>query len=196
MQMDIATYLREFSYLAIFLLMAANGVTNLPSSQLLYILCGYFVGTGSLAFIPTIIAGAIGNTIGNAITHYFSKKYGSRFAQKILFLDRETFDRIYSTLSKTFTKKGIWFIFIGKLTPSVKAFIPVLAGLAHTAPLITYTLFLASSVVWALIITSIGYFFGQQVSLTTFSLISFVIGGSILAIAYLKVSKKLPSRGN
>jgi membrane protein DedA with SNARE-associated domain len=193
-EMDIPFYLSQFSYVAIFILMIANGVANLPSSQLLYIVCGYFISTGSLLFIPTVIAGTLGNTIGNAITHHFSQKYGITFAQKILFIDKATFEKVHNTLSKTFKEKGIWYIFVGKLTPSIKAFIPVLAGLARTPPLPTYSLFLASSTLWAIAITSIGYYFGQHVSLKTFTIVSFAIGGSVLLIVYCKIAKTLPSQ--
>lgn len=179
------------SYVAIFLLMLTNGVTNLPSSQFLYVIAGYFVNTGNLLFVPVILAGAIGNTIGNIITFLLVKKYDRPFAIKLLMMNEETFTKIHSALHETFTNKGMWWIFLGKLTPSIKAFIPVVAGLANTRTKITSFIFLISSSIWAICITSLGYYFGKYVSLTSLSLISLFVGGTILFIVYRTISKKL-----
>lgn len=171
--------------------MIANGIANFPSSQFLYIICGYFVSTGSLLFFPTIIIGALGNTIGNIITFLLVKKYEHNFARKLLMMDEDTFKKIHSALHETFTKKGLWYIFVGKLTPSVKAFIPIVAGLANTETKATSVIFLISSCIWAGAITYLGYFFVGQVSLESFATVSFLIGGIIIFFVYRKVSKKI-----
>lgn len=170
--------------------MILNGVLNFPSSQLLYIVCGYFVGTGSLLLVPTILVGALGNTIGNTITFLLVKKYEHNFARKILMLDEVTFQKIHNALKETFKKHGLLYIFFGKLIPSVKAFIPVLAGLSNTRTKITVFIFLIASIIWATVITSIGYFFGEHASLGSLSAVSLVIGLFIFYTLYKKVSKR------
>jgi membrane protein DedA with SNARE-associated domain len=176
--------------------MIANGVTNIPSSQVLYLICGYFIANGTLSAVPVIVSGSIGNTVGNAIAFGLTKAYGVSFARKLLLVDEKTFAEIHKILSETFSKKGIWFVFVGKLTPSVKAFIPIIAGLAHTQTVLTNVLFFVASVIWAIAITSIGYFFGEHVSLSTFTGISLAIGGSILLFAYFSIHKKLKQKKN
>lgn len=171
--------------------MITNGVANLPSSQLLYILCGYFVSTGNLLFIPTVIVGALGNTIGNTITFLLVKKYEHSFARKLLMMDELTFSKVHTALHSTFTKRGLWYIFIGKLTPSVKAFIPIVAGLADTKTKITSFIFLIASLIWATAITSLGYFFGEQITLKSFAAVSLLVGVIIIFIIYKNISKKL-----
>jgi membrane protein DedA with SNARE-associated domain len=171
--------------------MTTNGTANIPSSQLLYIVCGYFVSTGNLLFIPTIIAGALGNTLGNIITFLLVKKYEHSFARKLLMMDEATFKKIHSALHTTFTKRGMWYIFFGKLTPSIKAFIPIVAGLANTKTKITSLLFFIASLIWASIMTSIGYFFGEKITLESFATVSLLIGSVIIFIVYKKVSKKI-----
>ncbi len=171
--------------------MLTNGVTNLPSSQLLYIIAGYFVSTGNLLFIPTIIAGALGNTIGNIITFQLVKKYDNPFARKLLMLDENTFTKLHSALHETFSRRGMWWLFLGKLTPSVKAFIPIVAGLANTKTKLTSLIFLTASFIWATAITSLGYYFGEHITLKSFTIVSLLIGGTIAFIVYKNVSKKL-----
>ena len=171
--------------------MITNGVLNFPSSQILYLVAGYFVGTGSLFFIPTVIVGALGNTIGNIITFLLVKKYERNIAHKILMVDENTFNKIHSALHTTFTNRGMWWVFIGKLTPSVKAFIPVVAGLAQTKTYLTFCIFAAASFVWALLLVYLGKTFGEQFSLSSFMGVSLVVGLIILFIVYRNVSKKI-----
>lgn len=189
--MDLHSFITTGSYIAIFFLMLTNGALNVPSSQLLYLVCGYFISTGSLLFIPTIILGTLGNVIGNTVTFLLIKKYGKPLAQKLLMMNDEAFTKVHSALNATFMHRGMWWIFFGKLIPSVKAFIPMVAGLAHTQTKLTVFIFLVASAIWACMITSIGYFFGEHVSLATFSSISLLVGGVIIFTLYKKFYKKL-----
>ena len=189
--LDLHTIISNFSYLAIFILMLTNGTVNFPSSQLLYIVCGYFISTGSLLFIPTIIAGTLGNTIGNIITFLLVKKYEHSFARKLLMMDERTFLKIHSALHTTFINRGMWYIFFGKLIPSVKAFIPIVAGLANTQTKITSFIFFIASLIWATGITTLGFFFGEHITLTSFTTVSLLIGSIIIFIVYKKISKKI-----
>lgn len=188
---DLHTLIFSGSYLAIFILMITNGVANFPSSQLLYIVAGYFISTDNLLFLPVIIIGAIGNTIGNIITFLLVKKYEHSFARKLLMMDEKTFHKIHSALHSTFTHRGMWYIFLGKITPSVKAFIPIVAGLANTPTKLTSFIFLIASFIWAVTITSLGYFFGEQITFKSFTTVSLLVGSIIIFVLYRKLSKKL-----
>ncbi len=187
---DLHFLITTFSYVAIFFLMLTNGAVNFPSSQFLYVICGYFIATGSLMFIPTIIAGALGNTIGNVITFLLVKKYDKPFARKLLMVDEETFTKIHSTLHTVFSKRGMWYIFFGKLIPSVKAFIPIVAGLAHTRTYLTSFLFLVASTIWAIMVTSIGYFFGEHASFKSITGVSLTVGLVVLFFVYRAYTKQ------
>lgn len=188
---DLHFLISTFSYIAIFILMFTNGALNFPSSQFLYIICGYFISTSSLLFIPTIIAGALGNTIGNIITFLLVKKYERPFAQKLLMVDEKTFTKIHKALHDTFIHRGMWWIFFGKLIPSVKAFIPIVAGLANTKTKLTCLIFFLASSIWAIGLTSVGYFFGENISLASVGSVSLVIGLVVIFFVYKVFYKKL-----
>jgi membrane protein DedA with SNARE-associated domain len=106
-------------------------------------------------------------------------------------MDETTFKKVHSALHATFTKQGLWYIFFGKCTPSVKAFIPIVAGLANTKTKITSLLFFIASLIWAIIITSLGYFFGEKITLTSFATVSLLVGAVIIFTLYRKISKKI-----
>lgn len=171
--------------------MITNGALNFPSSQFLYAICGYFISTGSLLFIPTIVAGTLGNTIGNILTFLLIKKYDKPLARKLLMLDEATFEKIHSALHATFSKRGMWWIFFGKLIPSIKAFIPIVAGLANTKVKLTSFIFLLASFVWSIAITSLGYFFGEHVNFKSITTVSLLIGSIALFFVYKTVTKQI-----
>ncbi len=189
--MDLHSLISSGSYLAIFILMIANGIVNFPSSQILYLIVGYFVSTGDLTFTGALIAGALGNTIGNTITYMLVKKYDKPFAQKLLMLDTATFTKLHAALHDTFSRRGMWWIFLGKLTPSIKAFIPVVAGLAATPRNATMSIFALASTLWACGIIYLGYAFGENVSLSSFLFVSLIIGVSMMLIVYKKVLRTI-----
>jgi membrane-associated protein len=192
--MDLHALISSGSYAAIFVLMVANGIVNFPSSQVLYLVAGYLVGTGHLVFSTAVLAGALGNTIGNFVAYNLIKKYERPLARKLLMMNEEMFNKIHGALHETFTHRGIWWLFIGKLTPSVKAFIPVLAGLARTPTVLTTFIFLSASFVWAIGIMYLGYAFGEHVSLSSFLGVSFLIGAVIIFVLYRNITKKLEKK--
>lgn len=189
--MDLHELILSGTYASIFLLMIANGVINFPSSQVLYLLVGYFVSRGDVSFAGAVASGAVGNTIGNIITLLLVRKYEHPLARKLLMMNEATFTKIHGALSDAFSKRGIWWLFLAKLTPSVKAFVPVVAGLARTPLALTSFIFLAASFVWATGVIYLGYAFGEHVSLSSFLGVSFLIGVIIVYILYKKISKKL-----
>lgn len=189
--MDIHALILSGSYVAIFIMMLTNGVINFPSSQILYLIVGYFVSTGNLLFAGAVLAGALGNTIGNFITYSLIKKYERPLARKMLMMNEQTFNAIHGALSDTFSRRGMWWIFLGKLTPSIKAFIPIVAGIARTPPVLTLGIFLVASTIWAAGIIYLGYVFGENVSLSSFLGVSLIIGLTIAFIVYKNISKKL-----
>lgn len=193
MGMDLHSLITSGSYAAIFVLMIGNGIINIPSSQILYLIVGYFVATGKLSFALAIVAGALGNTIGNIITFLLVRKYEHPLARKLLMMNEDMFRKIHSALHETFSQRGMWWLFIGKLTPSVKAFIPVVAGLAGTRKIPTSLIFLAASFVWATGVTYLGFAFGEHVSLSSFLAVSLFIGFAILLVVYKNISKRLKS---
>lgn len=189
--MDLHELVSSGTYISIFLLMLANGVINFPSSQVLYLIVGYFASRGDLAFSGAVIAGALGNTIGNIVTYLLVRKYEHPLAHKLLMMNEATFRKIHGALSETFSKRGIWWLFVAKLTPSVKAFVAVVAGLANTPLPLTSFIFFVTSFIWAAGIIYLGYAFGEHVSLSSFLGVSFVIGFTVVYLLYRKISKKL-----
>lgn len=169
------------SYFAIFVLMITNGAVSFPSSQILYIIAGYFVAQGNLTFALVAFVGALGNTIGNIILYELARKHGRTFIARMkLFPEREL-----SKVEKAFQKKGAWFIFIGKLLPAIKVFVPITAGLGKFSRILFAPLMFIASFIWALGFISIGYFFGKSSDLFgKYAIILVIVAAVVMLLFY------------
>lgn len=156
--MEVETIIISLGYLGIFLLMISNGISMFPSSQFLYMICGYFISTGTLSWPFVMIVGATGNTIGTVILYELTRAKGIEYVLKFkLFPEREI-----RKVQAAFHKKGLWFLFIGKLLPAIKVFVPIVAGIGK-ASRVPYTIIMfITSLIWTVPFLSIGYIFGKS----------------------------------
>ncbi len=155
---SIESIISSASYFGIFVLMVANGSVSFPSSQILYIIAGYFIAQGTLMLVPVALVGALGNTVGNIILYELVRKHGRSYVEK-----RKLFPmHVLVKVERAFQKKGAWFIFIGKLLPAIKVFVPIPAGLGKMHRGLFASIMFAASFIWSLGFISIGYFFGKS----------------------------------
>lgn len=170
------------SYFAIFILMIANGAVSFPSSQVLYIIAGYFIAHKDLSIGLVVLTGALGNTIGNIVLYELARKHGRTFIERMkIFPTREL-----AKVENAFHKKGAWFIFIGKLLPAIKVFVPIPAGLGKMSRLLFASLMFAGSLIWSLIFIAIGFFFGKSSDLFDHYAVILVVVAAIVVLLFYK----------
>lgn len=180
-EITMETLIQGGSYFAILMLMILNGAVSFPSSQVLYIVAGYFIARGDLALFFVALVGALGNTVGNIILYELARKHGRAFIERMkIFPMREL-----AKVEHAFKKKGAWFIFIGKLLPAIKVFVPVAAGLGKFSRAIFAPLMFIASFIWALGFISIGYFFGKSSDLFgRYAIILVVVAVVVILLFY------------
>lgn len=186
-EITIETLIQGGSYFAIFLLMIANGAVSFPSSQVLYIVTGYFIARGDLALGLVALVGAAGNTVGNIILYELARRHGRTFIERMkIFPTREL-----AKVEKAFQKKGVWFIFIGKLLPAIKVFVPIPAGLGKMSRPLFATLMFVASFIWSLAFISIGYFFGKSTNLFgSYAVVLVIIAAVVLLLFYRYINSE------
>ena len=156
---SIETIIAVLGYSGIFLLMIANGIVSFPSSQVLYIIVGYFVGTGALSLVPALIIGAIGNTVGNILLYELVREKGVRVVRTTLGMPLK--ENTLLKLEHLFKKRGLIFLFVGKLIPAIKVFVPIVGGITR-APRATFAILMfVASFIWASVFIGIGFVFGK-----------------------------------
>ena len=177
----------SLGYLGIFLLMIANGFISFPSSQILYIIVGYFISVGTLTLVAASLVGALGNTIGNIILYEFSRRKGiSYITQYKMFPQREV-----KKVEIAFRKKGAWFLFVGKLLPAIKVFVPIPAGLGKMNRTLYSVIIFVSSYIWSLIFIAIGYYFGKSSNVFgSYAVILMIVALVVVALFYKYINSE------
>ena len=184
---DIETIITTWSYVGIFILMTTNGFLSFPSSQILYIIVGYFIGTGTLSLLPASLIGALGNTLGNVILYEAVRKHGVKYLTKFQIFRPQDIKKV----EIVFRKKGLWFLFVGKLLPAIKVFVPIPAGMARVHRGIFASLMFISSWIWSFIFIAIGYFFGKSAEVwKSYGVLLMIIAGIIVFFFYRTLNSK------
>jgi len=175
----------SLGYFGIFAMMAANGFSSFPSSQVLYIFTGYLISAGMLGWIPVIFAGATGNTIGCILLYEATRRKGVAYALKKNFIPEAQIAKF----EKVFAGKGIVFLFFGKLVPALKVFVPIAGGMAKTPRALFAALMLVSSAVWGFAFNMIGYTFGKSSDVFgAYAITLAVIAVILVAMIYKKMN--------
>ena len=187
MSVDIESIIIASSYLGIFLLMIANGAISFPSSQILYIIVGYFVSVGTLSFFPSSLVGALGNAIGNIILYEIVRRRGIHYLKKFQVFREQDVKKV----EIVFRKRGLWFLFVGKLLPAIKVFVPIPAAMGKTHRGVFAAIMFVASWLWSLIFIAIGYTFGKSTEVwKSYGVILFIIATIILFVFYRILNSK------
>lgn len=180
-EFSVEQIITSLGYLGIFLLMITNGAVSFPSSQILYIIAGYFIFTGDLNLLIVIAVGALGNTIGNILLYEASRAKGLKYITKFQLFPKEVVHKVIVA----FNKRGAWFAFVGKLIPALKVFVPIPAGISKMNRVLFAGLMAVASVIWTLPFISIGYYFGKSSDVFgKYALVLIIVALVVLALFY------------
>jgi membrane protein DedA with SNARE-associated domain len=172
----VTSAIGDYGLYAVFLLMLVDAVFPAASEVVMVyagaVASGAFVGQdvvlfgrtieeGLPAYVAIALAGTIGYTIGAvagwAIGLYGGRPYLERHG-RWLHLDEEKLDRA----ERWFERWEDWAVFLGRLTPVVRSFVSIPAGVMET-PFVRYTLLtLAGSAIWCFAFAGAGYVAGAS----------------------------------
>ena len=172
----VTSAIGDYGLYAVFLLMLVDAVFPTASEVVMVyagavasgafagqdvVLFGHTFEEGLPAYLAMVLAGTIGYTIGAvigwAIGLYGGRPYLERHG-RWLHLDEGKLDRA----ERWFERWEDWAVFLGRLTPVVRSFVSIPAGVMET-PLVRYTLLtLAGSAIWCVAFASAGYLAGEN----------------------------------
>jgi membrane protein DedA with SNARE-associated domain len=172
----VTSVIGDYGLYAVFLLMLVDAV--LPAASEVVMVYGGAVASGAFAgqevvlfgrtieegfpaYVAIALAGSIGYTIGSvggwAIGLYGGRPYLERHG-RWLHLDKARLDRA----ERWFERWEDWAVFLGRLTPVVRSFVSIPAGVMET-PFVRYTLLtLAGSTIWCFAFAGAGYAAGAN----------------------------------
>jgi len=158
---DLVDLIFDWGYLGIFIMMAIESSFVPFPSEIVLIPAGYLASQGDMT-LGMIMVSALGGSMVGAFINYFLaltlgrkilKKYGKYFFIK---------ESAVEKMDGFFEKHGHISTFIGRLIPGIRQLISIPAGLARMN-LGVFSLYTAMGAgVWALILTLLGYFIGEN----------------------------------
>ena len=186
----IEQYMLAYGYWAVFFgVMLENAGLPVPGETILLV-GGYFASAHPDQFnlirvMATAGAGAvIGDNIGFAIGHHFGRPFLLRIG-RFFFLTPKRFEH----MEEYFESHGNKTILVARFITGLRVFAALLAGASRKMPWRVFLVYnLAGAILWAVVITTLGYVFGQSLPLLvkwvgrtgTILLIALVIIGLII----------------
>jgi len=197
----ITSAIGDYGLYAVFLLMLIDAVFPAASEVVMVyagavaagafagqdvVLFGQTIDHGFNAYVAMALAGTIGYTLGSmggwAIGFYGGRPYVERHG-RWLHLDTEKLDRA----ERWFERWEDWAVFLGRLTPVIRSFVSIPAGVMEV-PFVRYTLLtLAGSAVWCFAFAGIGYAVGESWEdfHHAFRYVEYVVAAAICGIVVL-----------
>ena len=175
----IEQYMHLYGYWAVFFgVMLENAGLPIPGETILLI-GGYFCSQGELNLPLVMLIAAtgavIGDNIGFAIGHHYGRGILLRFG-RFIFLTPQRLDH----LTNYFASHGNKTILIARFVTGLRVFAAILAGASKMPWRIFVVYNIAGAILWSVVISSLGYLFGQTLPL----LVKWVgRSGTILLIA-------------
>jgi membrane protein DedA with SNARE-associated domain len=117
----------SLGYPGIFGLMVLESALVPIPSEIIMPFSGFLVSDGKLSFVPTILAGSIGNLVGSILTYFLGLRVGRqaiiRYGKYVLLREKHL-----QVTERWFGKYGDITSFIGRLLPGVRTYISLPAG--------------------------------------------------------------------
>ena len=183
----------SLGYLGIFIMMFLESTFFPFPSEVVMVPAGYLASKGDMNIYIVIIVGVLGSLAGAIFNYILALKFGRVFFLKYgkyLFVKEETLEK----LEKFFEKHGEISTFSGRLIPGVRQLISLPAGMAkmNLAKFSIYTSLGAG--IWAIILTLVGYFIGENEALIKEYLKTITIGAvafvTLVVGVYIYIKKR------
>ncbi len=183
----------DWGYLGIFLLMAVESSFVPFPSEIVLIPAGYLASQGDMNVWMIMISALGGSLIGAFINYYLALTLGRKILiryGKYFFISEETLLK----MENFFAKHGHISTFTGRLIPGIRQLISIPAGLSRMN-LVEFSLYTSLGAgIWALILTLLGYFLGENQELIHQYLKQITIGVIgllvILSLLYYRYQKR------
>ena len=151
----------DWGYLGIFIMMAIESSFIPFPSEIVLVPAGYLASKGEMDITYIMMSAVSGSLVGAFVNYYLAFTLGRKFLLrygKYFFISHEALEKMESY----FKKHGHISTFSGRLIPGIRQLISIPAGLAKMT-LLEFTLFTTLGAgIWALILTLLGYYIGEN----------------------------------
>jgi membrane protein DedA with SNARE-associated domain len=191
---DLVDLIFDWGYLGIFIMMAIESSFIPFPSELVLIPAGYLASKGDMTLGMIMLSALSGSIVGSFVNYYLALLLGRRILEKYgkYFFIKES---ALVKMDNYFEKHGAISTFIGRLIPGIRQLISIPAGLSkmNLGLFSIYTTLGAG--IWALILTLLGYFIGENQELIDIYLKQITVGIlgvlAIIGFIYYKYQRKV-----
>ena len=190
------TILTQFSdltpfwiYLTIFFFAYIENLFPPSPSDIVVVIAGSLVATGSLNLIPTFLFATSGSLLGFLTAFIIGWQFDKRLIHsgKIKFINVQSVEKV----ENAFRKYGYYLIVANRFLPGTRAVISFFAGMSRLNVNKTTILSLVSSAIWNAFLIYLGIAFGNNVDvidsyLKTYSNIILIITGIVILFFVIK----------
>lgn len=154
-------FLIRHGLVALFVIMLADQLA-LPVPMDIFILAaGGLVGTGKIAFLPTVATLAIAGILGNALWYYLGHRHGIRILAFLCKVSIEP-DSCVRRTQNLFTRYGVKALLVAKFVPGLNTVAAPLAGVSGVGFVRFLAFITASLLLWILPYLVLGMIFRHQ----------------------------------
>ena len=196
---SITTFVGDHGVYAVFLLMAIDAVFPAASELVMVyagalasgafasqhvVLFGHQIDSGFWAFVTMALAGTLGYLVGSVVGWWIGRRGGRPFVERhgrLLHLGPERLERA----ERWFDRHDRWAVLLGRITPVVRSFVSIPAGV-FGMPFWPYVWLTAiGSAIWAFALAGIGYAFGSNYERFHHAFDLVLVAGAALLALYL-----------
>jgi len=156
----------DWGYVGIFIMMAIESSFIPFPSEIVLIPAGYLASQGEMNIYMIMLAALGGSLVGAFINYFLALTLGRKILLKYgkyFFIKEEALVK----METFFNKHGHISTFTGRLIPGIRQLISIPAGLARMN-IVEFSTFTALGAgIWALVLTLLGYYLGENQELIT-----------------------------
>ena len=194
---DLVDLIFDWGYLGIFFLMAIESSFIPFPSEIVLIPAGYLASQGEMSISMIMLSGVGGSMLGAFINYFLALLVGRKVLElygKYIFISKKSLDK----MDAFFSKHGHISTFVGRLIPGIRQLISIPAGLAKMN-IVQFSIFTAFGAgLWALVLTLLGYYIGENQELLnvylkqiTMGVVIFLVFVSFVYYKYQKNKKAI-----
>jgi len=180
----VVNTINQIGYFGVFFLMAAESCGIPFPSEVIMPFAGFVVASGTIAFWPVVIVGAVGNLVGSWLAYWIGYRGGrpliEKYGKYILISHHDV-----NLADRWFARFGEWAVFFGRLLPVIRTYISFPAGIAEMDFKKFSYFTLAGAFAWSALFAWLGVRMGDNWSLIRDRLHSFDLAIIIILAALI-----------
>lgn len=146
----------------VFVILLAESLGIPSPSEVVLLLSGLLVAEGHFAFVPVVLAGALGSTLGATVAFTLARVRGRDFVLRRM---RHASGRAaaWERWEVQFVRRGFWIVAVGRVISGVRMLISYPAGLFDLSWGEFFPATVLGSLAWAALATGVGALAGPRV---------------------------------